>query len=113
MSKRGRPPKPEGERAGKVLQIRLTAAERMAWAESAELAGMTVSAWVKDRLNKRHEGGMLSSEISRTRKRLSILVELQEALKDPEIAELLRGLVLPGDTETDLNLLSETISGAK
>ena len=51
-TKRGRPPKPDGESADQVLQLRLTAAEKAAWREAAERAGLSISAWIKDRLGK-------------------------------------------------------------
>jgi hypothetical protein len=51
-SKRGRPPKPEGERAEEVFQLRLTMAEKAAWKTAAERADMTLSAWIRDRLGK-------------------------------------------------------------
>lgn len=49
---RGRPPKPEGEKAEAVFQIRLNSAEKEVWQEAADRAGIKLSAWIKDRLNK-------------------------------------------------------------
>lgn len=51
-TKRGRPPKPDGERAEEVFQIRLTAADKAAWREAAERAGESLAAWIRDRLDK-------------------------------------------------------------
>lgn len=49
---RGRPPKPDEERADSLVQIRLTAAEKAMWQEAAERDAVKLSAWIKDRLNK-------------------------------------------------------------
>lgn len=49
---RGRPPKSDDERAGKLVQLRLTAGEKTAWQVAAERDEMKLSAWIKDRLNK-------------------------------------------------------------
>lgn len=51
-TKRGRPPKADGERAEEVLQIRLTAIEKDSWREAADRAGVPLSAWMRDRLSK-------------------------------------------------------------
>ena len=50
-SPRGRPPKPDAERADALVQLRLTAAEKAVWQEAAERDKMKLSAWIKDRLN--------------------------------------------------------------
>lgn len=49
---RGRPAKPDEERADALVQLRLTAAEKAVWQEAAERDEMKLSAWIKDRLNK-------------------------------------------------------------
>lgn len=49
---RGRPPKSDDERAGALVQLRLTVAEKSVWQEAAERDEMKLSAWIKDRLNK-------------------------------------------------------------
>ena len=51
-NKRGRPPKPAGEKAGEVFQIRLTADDKASWREAAERADLPLAAWIRDRLNK-------------------------------------------------------------
>ncbi len=51
-TKRGRPPKTDDERADEVFQLRLTAAEKTDWKSAAESAGLSLSAWIRDRLNK-------------------------------------------------------------
>jgi hypothetical protein len=48
----GRPPLSPGEAKGAVLQIRLTEAQRAEYAQAAERAGMSLSAWIRDRLAK-------------------------------------------------------------
>jgi predicted HicB family RNase H-like nuclease len=48
--KRGRPPvAPEKAKAG-VLQVRVEASEKQAFQEAAQLAGIALSAWVRERL---------------------------------------------------------------
>ena len=37
---------------GELLQIRLSAKEKLAFRESAELAGLAISAWVRERLRR-------------------------------------------------------------
>jgi hypothetical protein len=37
---------------GELLQIRLTAKEKLAFRQSAELAGLAISAWVRERLRQ-------------------------------------------------------------
>jgi hypothetical protein len=49
---RGRPQKPDEERADALVQLRLTASEKAVWQEAAERDEMKLSAWIKDRLNK-------------------------------------------------------------
>jgi predicted HicB family RNase H-like nuclease len=51
-TKRGRPPKPEGEKAEELFQMRVTADDKNAWRSAAERAGMSLSAWIRDRLNR-------------------------------------------------------------
>lgn len=41
---------PKVRRSSEVLQIRLTPAEKQAFVEAAELAGVAVSSWVRERL---------------------------------------------------------------
>ena len=47
---RGRPPKPDGERAEEVFQLRLTSADKALWREAAERAEIPLAAWIRDRL---------------------------------------------------------------
>lgn len=51
-AKRGRPPKPEGETLPEVLQIRLTADDKARWAKAADIAGKTLSDWMRTCLDK-------------------------------------------------------------
>ena len=48
--KRGRPPKADDRRKEDYLDIRLEAAEKQAFKDAAELAGLDLSAWVRERL---------------------------------------------------------------
>lgn len=48
--KRGRPKKPIGQTKGQLLQIRLEQSEKDGFDEAAELAGLPLSAWVRERL---------------------------------------------------------------
>lgn len=48
MRKRGRPPK-EQTKAG-LLDVRLDPAEKQAFKDAADLAGLALSAWVRERL---------------------------------------------------------------
>jgi predicted HicB family RNase H-like nuclease len=51
-AKRGRPPKPADERAEEVFQLRLTSADKTAWRSAADESGMSLAAWIRDRLNR-------------------------------------------------------------
>ena len=51
-AKRGRPPKPPGEVFVGRIELRMTAAERTAYEQAAERAGMTLSGWIRECLNK-------------------------------------------------------------
>jgi hypothetical protein len=48
--KGGRPPKPAGEAKAHFLQVRLQEGERDAFAEAADMAGVPLSTWVRERL---------------------------------------------------------------
>ena len=48
--KRGRPPVAWEKAKAKVLQVRMGAVEKQAFEEAAELAGLALSAWVRERL---------------------------------------------------------------
>jgi hypothetical protein len=48
--KRGRPLKEKNERKADYLEIRLEVAEKRAFRDAAELAGLVLSAWVRERL---------------------------------------------------------------
>lgn len=50
--KRGAPPKPAGKAKLSLLQIRLTDAEKQAFAAAADMDGKKVSEWVRDRLRR-------------------------------------------------------------
>ena len=47
-----RPKKPPDEVASKRIDLRATAAELADYERAAERAGRTLSAWIKERLNK-------------------------------------------------------------
>ena len=51
-AKRGRPSLPVDERAEERLELRIKSADKGAWQESASQAGLSLSAWIRDRLNK-------------------------------------------------------------
>lgn len=48
--RRGRPPKGAGKTKATFLQVRLDEAEKRAFNEAAELSGLALSAWVRERL---------------------------------------------------------------
>jgi hypothetical protein len=52
MKKRGRPKSPIGKVKGEYMELRLDAAEKEAFASAAEVAGMSLSGWVRDRLRR-------------------------------------------------------------
>jgi len=47
----GRPPL-SGEAMDQVYQIRMTASERDQWTTAAKRAGKSLSAWIRERLNR-------------------------------------------------------------
>jgi hypothetical protein len=48
--KRGRPPVAPGKSKAEYLEVRLESSEKEAFKEAAELAGLALSAWVRERL---------------------------------------------------------------
>jgi predicted HicB family RNase H-like nuclease len=48
--KRGAPKKAANERKASVTQIRLQPSEKEGFAEAAQLAGLSLSAWMRERL---------------------------------------------------------------
>ncbi len=48
--KRGRPPKQKGSAKIRYLQVRVSDPEKAAFDTAADLAGLDVSAWVRERL---------------------------------------------------------------
>lgn len=48
--RRGRPPKAPGKAKAEYLQVRVNAAEKRSFHAAAELAGLDLSAWVRERL---------------------------------------------------------------
>jgi hypothetical protein len=52
MRKRGRPKLPAGEKKGAYMEMWLHDAEKEAFVKAAEVAGMNLSAWVRDRLRR-------------------------------------------------------------
>lgn len=49
-ARRGRPPKKANQRKADYLDIRLGPTEKQAFKDAAELAGLDLSAWVRERL---------------------------------------------------------------
>jgi len=52
MAKAGRPRKPKGAGKEEYMELRLDAAEKQAFWDAAELAGMALSVWVRERLRR-------------------------------------------------------------
>ncbi len=50
QKKRGRPPKLKGSTKTRYLQVRVSDPEKAAFDTAAELAGLDMSAWVRERL---------------------------------------------------------------
>lgn len=50
QQKRGRPKKAPGRTKDEYLDIRLEASEKQAFKDAAELAGLDLSAWIRERL---------------------------------------------------------------
>jgi hypothetical protein len=50
--KRGRPPTPPDRAKTESLEVRLTAAEKGAMREAADLSGLPLSTWVRERLRR-------------------------------------------------------------
>jgi predicted HicB family RNase H-like nuclease len=50
--KMGRPPIASSGAMGRVFQMRLTDADREAYEQAADRAGMTLSAWIRNQLGK-------------------------------------------------------------
>lgn len=51
-SKRGRPLKPPGTHKREYLDVRLDASEKEAFRDAADVAGLPLSAWVRERLRR-------------------------------------------------------------
>jgi uncharacterized protein (DUF1778 family) len=52
MAKRGRPKSSVGSVKGEYMELRLDVAEKEAFFRAAEVAGMSLSGWVRDRLRR-------------------------------------------------------------
>jgi hypothetical protein len=52
MKKRGRPKLPVGSIKAEYMEMRLDVAEKEAFVRAAEVAGMSLSGWVRDRLRR-------------------------------------------------------------
>lgn len=50
VKRKGRPPKGAGKTKAAFLQVRLDEAEKQAFNEAAQLAGLALSSWVRERL---------------------------------------------------------------
>jgi hypothetical protein len=50
--KRGRPPKDPSERGEERIEVRLPTADKAVWLSLAERAGLSLSAWIRDRLDR-------------------------------------------------------------
>ncbi len=48
----GRPPKSSQDRRDEYLDVRLDAAEKQAFKEAAQLAGVPLASWVRERLRR-------------------------------------------------------------
>lgn len=55
-ARRGRPKKDPARAKGECLDIRLEAAEKQAFRDAADLAGLDLSAWVRERLRTSARG---------------------------------------------------------
>jgi uncharacterized protein (DUF1778 family) len=51
-SKRGRPPVDPQKAKAEYLEVRLEVAEKQAFKDAADLAGLALSAWVRERLRR-------------------------------------------------------------
>jgi len=51
-AKRGRPPKETGKLRDQPLLVRLESSEKEAFRDAAELAGVPLSTWVRERLRR-------------------------------------------------------------
>jgi uncharacterized protein (DUF1778 family) len=71
MAKAGRPKKPKGTAKEEYLELRLDAAEKQAFKDAAELSGMAVSVWVRERLRK-----VARKELEEAEKPVAFLVKL-------------------------------------
>ena len=49
-ARRGRPQLGSGKRKGEYLEVRLDAAEKLAFKDAANLSGLALSSWVRERL---------------------------------------------------------------
>ena len=52
MAKRGRPKNPDSKVKRRVLQIRLSEAEKQAFSDAAKDSGLCLSSWARERLRK-------------------------------------------------------------
>jgi len=51
-NKRGRPKNPPGENKAERCEVRLNAAEKQGFSEAADLAGISLSSWMRERLRE-------------------------------------------------------------
>jgi len=52
MAQRGRPRKPSHAAKAEGIEIRVTATEKQAFREAADIAGLGLSTWVRERLRR-------------------------------------------------------------
>jgi hypothetical protein len=52
MAKAGRPKKPKGTAKEEYMELRLDASEKRAFWDAANLSGMALSVWVRERLRR-------------------------------------------------------------
>lgn len=52
MAKRGRPKNPDSSVKRRVVQIRLSEAEKQLFSDAAKISGITLSSWARERLRK-------------------------------------------------------------
>jgi uncharacterized protein (DUF1778 family) len=62
MAKAGRPKKPKGTAKEDYMELRLDASEKQAFKDAADLSGMALSVWVRERLRRAARKELESAE---------------------------------------------------
>ena len=73
LPKRGRPPKGDARIKADYLDIRLLPAEKQAFRDAADLAGLDLSAWVRERLRM-----LARKELEAARRTVAFLAKATE-----------------------------------